>query len=252
MRRRAFTLVELMTVVAILAILYAVLMPIFVQVKAYAQQWVAGDSLAKVGTATTMYMMDVDETFPVAYYMNDAGQRQNWFGIVGRDRNVDPDTSLLKPYIKGKIQRDWALNALPWQGDESGYGYNWGYLGSDFYEPNRISDGSNAMNPAPQSVLTDTSSTVEFGTSSFYYAKWLPRGDGQTYRFGFIDPPSVWFGNPSVDFRHMGFKTVDPKKREVNSTGLAIFVFADGHVKPAHQKQVKDRQFARTPAPEQS
>ncbi|MFI5386784.1 MAG: type II secretion system protein, partial [Fimbriimonadales bacterium] len=49
MRRRAFTLVELMTVVGILSILYAIFMPVIVQAKNYAEQWVAGDAMAKLG-----------------------------------------------------------------------------------------------------------------------------------------------------------------------------------------------------------
>jgi prepilin-type N-terminal cleavage/methylation domain-containing protein len=249
MRRRAFTLVELMTVVAILAILYAIFMPVVVQVKNYAQQWVAGESMAKLGTATTMYMMDSDDTFPVAYYQQ-AGHRQNWFGVVDKQGQVDPRTSLLKPYIKGKIQRDAALNAQPFLGDDSGYGYNWGYLGSDFYTQGHTTDTLDCQNPAILSTLIDSSGTVVYASSSFFYAKWMPKGDGATYRYGFVDPPKVWFGNPTVDFRHMGTKTVDVKKHEVNSTGIALFVFADGHLKSLHQKNVKNRMFERDPGPD--
>jgi len=245
MRRKAFTLVELMTVVAILAILYAVLMPVVIQVKCYAQQWVAGEAIAKVGQATSLYMMDSDQTYPLAYYSTGDGRRQNWFGIVAADGSVDPATSLLKPYIKGKIQRDYALNALPWDGDDSGYGYNWGYLGSDYYQPTSWSDSQNCVNPASDSSLGDTSSTVEFATTSFFYATWMPKGDGQTYRYGFADPPDVWFGNPTVDFRHMAIKTIDKKAHEVKSTGLAIILFSDDHVKPLHQKDVTQKMFER-------
>jgi len=245
MRRRAFTLVELMTVVAILAILYAVLMPVVIQVKCFAQEWVAGEAVAKVGQATTLYMLDSDQTYPLAYYSLGDGPRQNWFGVVAKDGSVDPATSLLGPYTKGKVQRDYALNALPWNGDESGYGYNWGYLGSDFYLPNSWSTWQNAMGPANESSLGDTSSTIEYATTSFFYATWLPKGDGQTYRYGFADPPAAWFGNPTVDFRHMAIKTIDKKKREVDSTGLAVVLFSDGHVKPLHQKEVKDKMFER-------
>src|SRR5579862_2204313 len=245
MRRRAFTLIELMTVVAILAVLYAILMPVVVQVKSFAEQWVAGDAIAKLGQSTTMYMMDSDETYPVAYYQLDGGQRQNWFGVCGKDGNVDPKTNLLYPYIKGKIQSDYALIAKPWEGDDTGYGYNWGYLGSDYYLPNRFSSGVGAQNPASESAVGDTSSTVEFATSSFYYATWRPKGDGLTYRYDYIDPPRVWFGNPTVDFRHMAIKTIDKKKREVDSTGVALVLFTDGHVRPLHQKEVTDQMFER-------
>ncbi|HWA82830.1 MAG TPA: type II secretion system protein [Fimbriimonadaceae bacterium] len=249
MRRRAFTLVELMTVVAILAILYAVLMPVVMQVKAYAQQYVAGEAMQKLSQATTMYMVDNDDTYPVAYYRVDRNQRQNWFGVVDAKGEVDPATSLLAPYLKGKIQNDYALNAKPWMGDRTGYGYNWGYLGSDYYMQGSMSNTWYSQNPATNSALTDGSDTIVFGTSSFYFAPWMPKGDGATYRYSFIDPPRVWFGNPTLDFRHMGTKAFDKKKHEVTSTGLALIVFADGHLKSLRQPQIKNKMFERFPLP---
>lgn len=251
MRRRAFTLVELMTVIAIMAILYAVLMPVVMQVKAYAQQYVAGEAMQKLSQSATMYTVDNDDTFPVAYYPANRLQRQNWFGVVDAKGEVDPATGLLAPYIKGRIQNDAALNARPWQGDRTGYGYNWGYLGSDYYMTGSTSNSLNAMNPAQSSSLTDSSGAIVFGTSSFYFAPWMPKGDGNTYRYGFIDPPRVWYGNPTLDFRHMGTKAVDKKKHEVTSTGLALVVFADGHLKSMRQTQIKNRMFERYPLPDE-
>jgi prepilin-type N-terminal cleavage/methylation domain-containing protein len=245
MRRRAFTLVELMTVVAILAILYAVLFPVFLQVKAYAQQYTAGQAMMKLGTATAMYVSDADEAMPVAYYPLPNGLRQNWFGIIDRKGEVEPQTSLLAPYTKGKIQVDAAFDAKPWQGDVTGFGYNWGYLGCDYYVAGGLSTNSKCEDPAQFSALGHPSDTIEFGTSIFYYAKWLPRGDGQNYRYGFVDPPKVWYGNPTLDFRHSGAKTVDKKKRQITSTGVALVLYVDGHLKTAQQGKVKNSLFER-------
>jgi prepilin-type N-terminal cleavage/methylation domain-containing protein len=245
MRRRAFTLVELMTVVAILAILYAVLMPVIIHVKSYAQQYVAGQAMMKLGTSTAMYMVDNDDSFPPAYYHNEDGIRQNWFGIVDGKGEVDPETGLLAPYMKGKVQADSTFNAKPWQGDQSGFGYNWGYLGSDAYLPWPQSTLRNCANTARSAALGHPSDTIAFGTSSYYFATWIKEGDGNYYRYGFIDPPKAWFGNPTLDFRHMGAKHVDKKKHEVTSEGQALVVYADGHLKTVRQKQVKNKHFTR-------
>ena len=245
MRRNAFTLVELLTVVAILAILYAVFMPVFMQVKKFAQQYVAGQSMMKLGTATNMYMADNDEYYPLGYYHLPTGQRQNWFGIVGPDGEVNPDTGLLAPYMHGKIQPDYTLFAQPWLGDKTGFGYNWGYLGSDFYIPGGQSNWYTCQNPAPGSLVADPSKTFEFSTSAFYFAPWLTGGDGITYRYGFIDPPKAWFGNPTMEFRHMGDRNVDKKKHTVDWTGQALVVYADGHLRTIKQKEVKDEMFER-------
>lgn len=245
MRKKGFTLIELLTVVAILAILAAILMPVFIQVKNYAHQYMAGQSMMKLSTVTTMYITDHDDQFPLGYYPLENGRRQNWFGVLDRKGNVERDSSLLSPYIKGKIQPDSSLNAKPWMGDATGYGYNWGYLGSDFYVPGAYSTNYACVNPASTSFLTDPSQTIEYGTSIFFFASWLPGGDDANYRYGFIDPPKVWFGNPTLDFRHMGDRTVNKRKREVNSTGSALVVFADGHLKTMSQKSVKNKHFAR-------
>jgi prepilin-type N-terminal cleavage/methylation domain-containing protein len=245
MRRKGFSLVELMTVIAIMAILFAVLLPVFIQVRSYAHQYMAGQSMMKLGTSTTMYMGDHDDTYPMAFYQLPNGQRQNWFGIVKRDGSVDPETSVLAPYVKGKIQPDNALNAKPWQGDETGYGYNWGYLGSDYYTSGSRSNMWACSNPAQASSLNHPSETIVYGTSIFYFAKWMKKGDGESYRYGFIDPPRAWFGNPTLEFRHMGERFVDSKKREVTYTGQALVVYADSHLKTIHQKKVKNRMFER-------
>jgi prepilin-type N-terminal cleavage/methylation domain-containing protein len=247
MGRKAFTLIELLTVIAILAILAAILMPVFVQVRNYAQKYVAGQSMQKLSTVTSMYMSDYDDTYPLAYYPLDNNRRQNWFGVVDADGEVDPDTSLLRMYIKGKIQPDAALNARPWQGDKTGYGYNWGYLGSDFYVQGGQTTWLACANPAIGSSLGEPADTYVYGTSIFFFASWLEGGDNVAYRYGFIDPPKTWFGNPTMDFRHMGVRTVDEHRHEVTSTGEALVVFADGHLRSVSQKEVKNKAFMRNP-----
>ena len=94
------------------------------------------------------------------------------------------------------------------------------------------------------------SETIVYGTSIFYFAKWMPHGDGESYRYGFIDPPRAWFGNPTLEFRHMGERFVDKKKREVTYTGQALVVYADSHLKTIQQKKVKNRMFERVSVPE--
>src|SRR4051812_48239586 len=99
MRRKAFSLVELLTVIAILAILAAILFPVFIQVRNYARQYVAGQAMMKLTTSVAMYSTDYDDVYPVAYYTLQDGRRLNWFGIVGKDKEVVKDSGLIHPYI---------------------------------------------------------------------------------------------------------------------------------------------------------
>jgi len=62
-RARGFTLIELLVVIAIIAILAAILFPVFAQARDKARQASCLSNLKQVGLAITMYVQDYDETF---------------------------------------------------------------------------------------------------------------------------------------------------------------------------------------------
>lgn len=61
-----FTLIELLVVIAILAILAAILFPVFAQAREKARQTTCLSNLRQIGQATHMYLQDWDERFPDA------------------------------------------------------------------------------------------------------------------------------------------------------------------------------------------
>ncbi len=63
-RRRGFTLIELLVVIAIIAILAAILFPVFAQAREAARKTACTSNLKQLGTAMLMYTQDYDETFP--------------------------------------------------------------------------------------------------------------------------------------------------------------------------------------------
>lgn len=65
-RRRGFTLIELLVVIAIIAILAAILFPVFAQARAKARQSTCLSNLKQLGLGVLMYVQDYDETFPLA------------------------------------------------------------------------------------------------------------------------------------------------------------------------------------------
>jgi prepilin-type processing-associated H-X9-DG protein len=67
-------LIELLVVIAIIAILAAILFPVFAQARARARAISCISNLKQVGTATQMYIQDYDETYPCGWGEPDAGK----------------------------------------------------------------------------------------------------------------------------------------------------------------------------------
>jgi prepilin-type N-terminal cleavage/methylation domain-containing protein len=65
MQRNGFTLIELLVVIAIIAILAAILFPVFVQAREKARQTQCLSNMRQMGLAVQMYLQDFDERFPL-------------------------------------------------------------------------------------------------------------------------------------------------------------------------------------------
>jgi prepilin-type N-terminal cleavage/methylation domain-containing protein/prepilin-type processing-associated H-X9-DG protein len=69
-KHRGFTLIELLVVIAIIAILAAILFPVFSQAKAAAKNTACVSNLKQMGTALALYINDNDDTYPIAFYLS--------------------------------------------------------------------------------------------------------------------------------------------------------------------------------------
>src|SRR5207302_8885488 len=78
-RKSGFTLIELLVVIAIIAILAAILFPVFAQARDKARQTNCLSNTRQMALAMTQYLQDYDETFPLD--SND-GQKTFWMDYV--------------------------------------------------------------------------------------------------------------------------------------------------------------------------
>jgi prepilin-type N-terminal cleavage/methylation domain-containing protein/prepilin-type processing-associated H-X9-DG protein len=85
--RSGFTLIELLVVIAIIAILAAILFPVFAQARDKARQATCQSNLKQLGTAIMMYVQDYDESYPL--YSMFPSETPHWYDMIN-------------PYIKAQ------------------------------------------------------------------------------------------------------------------------------------------------------
>jgi prepilin-type N-terminal cleavage/methylation domain-containing protein/prepilin-type processing-associated H-X9-DG protein len=126
-RRRGFTLIELLVVIAIIAILAAILFPVFAQARDKARAATCISNGKQVGLALMMYAQDYDETLPIH---NDA----NYFMRVQVGTYVVPPNfaRLIGPYLKNVgVYRCPSMPTRPGQETQLAQGYEFiSYMGN--------------------------------------------------------------------------------------------------------------------------
>ena len=167
MKRAAhgFTLIELLVVIAIIAILAAILFPVFAQAREKARQTSCLSNLKQIGTAAMMYAQDYDERYMAVYRLaNDGSTSTNYWPL--QDIQKPGSTELYGWFT--------APSKVMGQGSYGGVTPNWGFI----------------LEPYVKSEPVFTCSSGQ--------ANWYPETstDGASYVY------SNWVGDNAVSWGH--------------------------------------------------
>jgi prepilin-type N-terminal cleavage/methylation domain-containing protein/prepilin-type processing-associated H-X9-DG protein len=207
MRRRGFTLIEILVVLAIIAVLAAMLFPVFARAREKARQASCQSNLRQLGLAAQMYAEDCDGV-NVPTNQPQAGVASNgiWWMM------------LLQPYTRNLqildcpscSDRGWCgmgecegyIGQVYWR-YRGGYGINWGfYCDGDAWPPT-----GRYTTPAGQgeSLVADSADTILMSDSRCV-----------------VSAPGLYGGRGHFRF--------DPERADRHNDA-ANYLFCDGHVK---------------------
>lgn len=228
-RTKAFTLIELLVTIAVIAILSAILFPVFARVRENARRTSCASNLKQAGLGILMYVQDYDEKYPLSFSTTTQtvpdGQSMQSTGWVWQQ--------IIYPYTKNTQLYICPSSSRPENASIGNYGANVLIMPSDTIS------GYSPMALAAVASPTNTYMLLDAGTYAI-----APRNiAGLNGGNGSVTSPeaSFWYlpGTAALTGGVSGMK--DELKNDYNSgrhfEGVNI-TFADGHVKWLKSREV--------------
>ena len=209
-RQAGFTLIELLVVIAIIAILAAILFPVFAKARSHARATKCLNNVKQIGAGVAMYRNDYDQYFLPRPF-------------PGAQRAWEPNSfiTLLDPYVKNKgifycpetneNPKVWeGRGMLPavYNGDTAPAGppyiFKYQYAmngGLDGIASNKVEFSSECVLAYDSAQVVTGQSTTTVGTYGFYEGHYVDTTSGGA------DARHIWWpptGDPTVLQRHSG------------------------------------------------
>lgn len=120
LKRKGFTLIELLVVIAIIAILAAILFPVFAQARETARKATCQSNLKQMGSAWMMYAQDYDETTNInTWNSRTFGDQPTYPGDPGGFGLLQIFGQRLQPYLKNYNVLRCPSDAFPWNSTDT-------------------------------------------------------------------------------------------------------------------------------------
>jgi prepilin-type N-terminal cleavage/methylation domain-containing protein len=120
-KRNGFTLIELLVVIAIIAILAAILFPVFAQAREKARQTQCLNNLKQVGTGLLMYAQDYDNKVPLWCF----GQ---YYQVATRLQPYSKNRQIFRCPSSPQEQGSAQISQCPLYSPDRGTGETWCYM----------------------------------------------------------------------------------------------------------------------------
>jgi prepilin-type N-terminal cleavage/methylation domain-containing protein len=236
LRQRGFTLIELLVVIAIIAILAAILFPVFAQARERARMTACLSNCRQLGTALRMYAQDYEETYPKLDFVEDGAPDyadtyiwRNAIQPYTKNKGImscpsNPKSRPSGPGIVGQNSENnigLDLNAGNGEGWESepdhtmpaGYGMN---SCATSWKPSSGPDASNDP-PLADAAISRPADTIAIGEEASGWAD-----INLNWAYSNTDP-----NHPSCNWPFMHFGAYP----NGNPAGPSNWIFWDGHAK---------------------
>jgi prepilin-type N-terminal cleavage/methylation domain-containing protein/prepilin-type processing-associated H-X9-DG protein len=241
MKRCGFTLIELLVVIAIIAILAAILFPVFAQAREKARQTSCLSNEKQLGTALLMYTQDYDEMYAVGFGSTD------WTGTDLWVQNVQPYIKSVGVFVCPDDSKGGPLQgSIAWEGWGVSYAANgyysltWsggfhllgpmGFANNGWWLVGAANSQAAMSRPADTILVAEKHNDQATSTNAPNTSNFSP-----DCVFGGPDVENIGWGDQLIPNSTVNQALAYPKgpNGAVSATHSlnADFVFCDGHVK---------------------